>query len=121
MAGETNIRGYSAFGTLYNQGYAALKKIENRRDEAEAQHDNQLSLSLLAEWTSINQALDDMRSAEVAVLTSAAPDEGATAVARLNKIIADARQRLEELEELARALAAAQRFVTLLTRMIALA
>lgn len=116
---QRNIRYYSTFKTLYNQGYAARQKLHDRVQEAIQNNETDLASCLNAERSAIGKRLTQIRKSQVAYLTSEAP-AGITPVARLKRIIVQAQDDLEDLEDLAEALDAATRILKTFTRLISL-
>ena len=112
---DKDARTYLKFEEVYNYGHAAISKLSDRRSESNDPAERE---QLSRKKKEIRQLLNDVRRAEVVVLTTPHPSEDANPVRRLNAAIAQAKTDLRKMEELAKALEAANRLISLATRLI---
>lgn len=108
-------REYLKFEEVYNYGHAAISKLRERRGESNDADERQ---KLSDAVKNIRKLLNDVRRAEIVELTSPRPGEETDPVRRLNGAIAQAKVELRAMEKLAKALAAANRLISLATRLI---
>lgn len=112
----TNVVGYKTYQKLISETIAAISKLSARiGEETETARRN----ALIAQSDILKDRRQKLVAATQAYLTSDAPD-GKTALAQLQKTVAQARRVNKRLNNLAKALDAATDFVSIVTRFVSL-
>ena len=107
-------RSYSRFEDVYNFGFAAVAKLDERRKEATDPDDIR---DIAIKRKELMDLLNKVRRAELVELRRPG---GADPVSVLNSALKQARKELKGLEKLATALASVQRIIDLATRVVSI-